>query len=70
MFEIYIRLFSRCKIEPALNEKNEPVYPDLSEGRYGGLVLLPEHYHVRFVERSDMPSFHDNCISRKQNSFD
>lgn len=53
MFNILVRVFAKCRIEPHLDDQGNPVYPNLDGARNGGLVVLPLDYKVRFVERED-----------------
>lgn len=57
MFNKLIRVFARCVIEPDMDAQGKPVYPDIEGMKDGGLVVLPNDYTVRFVERSDTVQF-------------
>ncbi|KAI7866128.1 cytochrome P450 [Spinellus fusiger] len=53
LFLTYTTLWARCTIEPALDSNGKPVYADIESFVDGGLVIMPKHYKVRFVERAD-----------------
>ncbi|CAO3615735.1 unnamed protein product [Cunninghamella blakesleeana] len=51
MFIIWTRLFSRFTIEPAIDENENLVKPNIETVVDGGIILEPENYQVRFIER-------------------
>lgn len=53
MFNVLVRIFARCTLEPALDDQGKPVLPDLDAPRDGGIIILPPHYKVRFLPRAD-----------------
>ncbi|KAJ8655157.1 hypothetical protein O0I10_009192 [Lichtheimia ornata] len=53
MFNVLVRIFARCTLEPALDDQGKPVMPDLDAPRDGGIIILPPHFHVRFLPRAD-----------------
>ncbi|KAI9496351.1 cytochrome P450 [Zychaea mexicana] len=53
IFNVYVRLFSKCVIEPVANEDGVPVYPDLDTFDEGGVVTLPYKPVMRVVRRTD-----------------
>ncbi|KAI7885068.1 cytochrome P450 [Lichtheimia hyalospora FSU 10163] len=53
MFNVLVRIFARCTIEPALDAQGKPILPDLDAPRDGGITVLPPHYRVRFIPRPD-----------------
>ena len=53
MFNVLVRIFARCTIEPAQDAQGKPILPDLDAPRDGGITVLPPHYRVRFVPRPD-----------------
>ncbi|KAI7872070.1 cytochrome P450 [Spinellus fusiger] len=53
MFILYTRLWSRCTIEPAIDSNGLPMYGDIITPKNNGLVLLPQPYQVKFIERPD-----------------
>ncbi|KAI8883843.1 cytochrome P450 [Backusella circina FSU 941] len=53
LFCLYVRVFSRCQIEPAKDINGNSTLPDVSKNRYRGITTLPLPYSIRFVERSN-----------------
>lgn len=53
MFNVLVRIFARCTLEPALDDQGKPMLPDLDAARDGGITVLPPEYRVRFVPRAD-----------------
>ncbi|CAO3576608.1 unnamed protein product [Absidia cylindrospora] len=49
IFNVFVKLFAQYKIHPAKNGK----YPDLNKFVDAGIVLMPEEYSVRFIQRED-----------------
>lgn len=56
MFNIWVRILARFTIEPAIDEQGNNIKPNIEDIVDSGIVLEPENYKVRFVER-------DNYIS-------
>ncbi|KAI9300742.1 cytochrome P450 [Cunninghamella echinulata] len=56
MFNIWVRIFARFTIESAIDEQGNNIKPNIEDIVDSGIVLEPENYEVRFVER-------DNYIS-------
>ncbi|KAI9262141.1 cytochrome P450 [Phascolomyces articulosus] len=52
MFAALIQIFASYSVEPPLNEKGEPVYPDDTKAVDSGIVVTPAQYNVRIVKRS------------------
>lgn len=44
---------ARCRIEPALSENGDKIYPNLVDVNDGGSTVSPLPFKVRFVERED-----------------
>ncbi|KAI9319319.1 cytochrome P450 [Dichotomocladium elegans] len=53
MFNILVRIFARCTVEPCLDAQGTPLLPDLDAMRDCGVTVLPPHYRARFLARSD-----------------
>ncbi|KAG2222956.1 hypothetical protein INT45_012934 [Circinella minor] len=51
MFAALIQIFADYTIEPPLNEKGQPVYPDDNEAIDAGMVMTPIPYNVRVIKR-------------------
>ena len=53
LFNVWIRLFAKCIIEPALDEHGAPRLPNLDDLVNGGVVMPPKSSVMRIVKRSD-----------------
>ncbi|KAI8143136.1 cytochrome P450 [Fennellomyces sp. T-0311] len=53
MFNVWVRLFSTCIIEPAIDASGKPVYPDLYTFLNGGIVTMPFNPTMRIIRRTD-----------------
>ncbi|KAG2216838.1 hypothetical protein INT45_009464 [Circinella minor] len=53
IFNVWVRLYARCSIEPRKNEFGVPVYPDLDNIFNAGIVNKPYDSMVRVVKRKD-----------------
>ncbi|KAI9488241.1 cytochrome P450 [Zychaea mexicana] len=53
IFNEWVKLFSQCVIEPALDENGVPVYPDLDKLVNAGIVTPPTKPIMRVVKRTD-----------------
>ncbi|KAI7852764.1 cytochrome P450 [Circinella umbellata] len=51
MFAALIQIFANYNIEPPLNEKGQPVYPDDNKAIDAGMVMTPISYNVRVIKR-------------------
>ncbi|KAG2230874.1 hypothetical protein INT48_003037 [Thamnidium elegans] len=53
LFNSITRVMARCRIEPALSENGDKIYPNLVDVNDGGSTVSPLPFKVRFVERED-----------------
>ncbi|KAI8144939.1 cytochrome P450 [Fennellomyces sp. T-0311] len=53
MFNFMVGVLATTTIEPPLNDKGMPTYPDVHSLRNGGLVVAPAQSVLQFVERPD-----------------
>ncbi|KAI9264099.1 cytochrome P450 [Phascolomyces articulosus] len=53
IFNVYVRLFSKCIIEPVKNETGVPIYPDLDKFDQSAIVSVPNNPVVRVIKRTD-----------------
>ncbi|KAI7855699.1 cytochrome P450 [Circinella umbellata] len=53
IFNIWVRLFSSCKIEPIIDENGEPQYPDIDRIAYAAAILPAFNPVVRVVKREN-----------------
>lgn len=52
MFNVLVRIFAKCNLEPPRDKQGNPILPDLESPVDHGVVLLPPPYEARFVPRS------------------
>lgn len=54
MFTVFVRLFTNCTIEPALDEEGQPIEIDLDNITSNGRVTMPaDKIMLRFVRHED-----------------
>ncbi|KAI9268823.1 cytochrome P450 [Phascolomyces articulosus] len=53
IFNVWVRLFSRCVVEPVIGENGEPEYPDINTIAYAAAILPPSNPVVRMVKREN-----------------
>ena len=51
MFATLVQIFTNYSLEPPLNEKGQPVYPNDNDAIDAGIVMTPTPYNVRVVGR-------------------
>ncbi|KAI8139126.1 cytochrome P450 [Fennellomyces sp. T-0311] len=51
LFNVFVSVFAKCKIEPTLDDQGNPQYPNIDDVRTGGVVVTPIDFQVRFVPR-------------------
>ena len=51
---MFVRLFSKCIIEPILDKNREPEYPDLDNFDQDTIISAPRKPVMRVVRRSDV----------------
>lgn len=53
LFDMFVRLFSKCKVEAPLDPSGRPILPDLNDFQDAGVVVMPPPYTARFIPRPD-----------------
>ncbi|KAI8065891.1 cytochrome P450 [Gongronella butleri] len=53
MFHAWVQLFSRCTVEPGLDEQGRVQLPDLGDFEDDGVVISPMPFTVRFIPRAN-----------------
>ena len=53
IFNVWVRLFAKCNIEPMVDSNGKPVYPDIETLVNGGIVTRPNNPTMRVVERAN-----------------
>ena len=53
IFNVWVRLFSQCSIEPRKDELSVPVFPDINKIFNKGIVYTPTESRVCVVKRKD-----------------
>ena len=51
MFVTLVQIFADYTLEPPLNEKGQPAYPNDNDAVDAGIVMTPAPYNVRVVKR-------------------
>ncbi|KAI8876970.1 cytochrome P450, partial [Backusella circina FSU 941] len=51
IFNSYVSLFSKCTIEPVVDEHNKPIYPDIEGELNSGVIVGPIQYNVKVSDK-------------------